>query len=176
MHSYEKLYRVLAGSVLLILSLFSSSCSTNDDNSHTTATTFVPPPPHQILRVVPHPGETSTREDAGKALGPNLHADPTKPLLIFNLANGQTFHEGEVVPLDFSLSNAKLKDDGGQYRIRYIVDDDGPQWIDKGEPIGLAGWIGGKHTVRLELIGPDGWPYHNGDYNVVTREISVSSQ
>jgi hypothetical protein len=31
----------------------------------------------------------------------------------------------------------------------------------------------GKHTVRLELIGPDGWPFRNGDANIITREISV---
>jgi hypothetical protein len=160
--------------VLLILSLFISSCSSNNDNAHTTATNFVPPPPRQVLRVVPHSEKTSTREVATGSLDPNLHADPTKPLLIFNLA--KTFHKDEEVLIDFSLSNAKLKGDGGEYRVRYIVDDDEPLWIDKNEPIGLVGWIEGKHTIRLELIGPDGWPYRNGDYNVVTREILVSSE
>jgi hypothetical protein len=162
--------------VLLILSLFFSSCSSNNDNAHTTATTFVSPPPHQILRVVTHTQKTGTPEVATGSLDPNLRADLNKPLLIFNLANRQTFREGEEVLIDFSLSNAKLKGDGGEYRVRYIVDDDDPQWIDKNEPIGLAGWIEGKHTIRLELIGPDGWPIRNGDYNVVTREILVSSK
>ena len=176
MHSHRELLQVLAGSVLLVLSFSFSSCSSNNDNAHTTATTVVPPPPRQILRVVPHSPKTGNREVATRSLDSNLNPDPTKPLLIFNLANGQTFYEGEEVLIDFSLSNAKLKGDGGEYRVRYIIDDDEPQWIDKNEPIGLAGWIKGKHTVRLELIGPDGWPYRNGDYNVVTREISVSSK
>ena len=162
--------------VLIFLSLFFSSCSSNNDNAHTTATTFVPPPPRQVLRVVPHSQNTGSRPDAMRLLDPKLHADPTKPLLIFNLANGQTLREGEEVVIDFSLFNAKLKGDGGEYRVRYIVDDDEPQWIDKNEPIGLAGWIEGKHTIRLELIGPDGWPFRNGDYNVVTREILVSAK
>jgi len=174
MHSYKKLLQHLAGNVLLVLSLFFTSCSTNNDNAHTTATTFVPPQPRQSLRVVPH--SQMTRNVATRSLDPNSHADATKPLLIFNLANGQTFHEGEEVLVDFSLSNAKLKGDGGEYRVRYIIDDDEPQWIDKNESIGLAGWIEGKHTIRLELIGPDGWPFRNGDYNVVTREILVSSK
>jgi len=75
--------------------------------------------------------------------------------------------------IDFSLSNAKLRVDGDEYRVRYIVDDDDPQWIDKWEPLWLAGWTEGKHTIRLELIGPDGWPVSNGGYNIITREISV---
>jgi len=104
---------------------------------------------------------------------PKLQVDPAKPLLIFNLPNGKTFREGEEVAIDFSLANAKLKGDGGEYRIRYIVDDDDMKWIDRWEQIVLTGWIAGKHTIRLELIGPDGWPYRNGDYNIVTREITI---
>ena len=75
--------------------------------------------------------------------------------------------------IDFSLANAKLKGDGGDYRVRYIVDDEEMQWIDAHEELALTGWTLGKHTIRIELIGPDGWPYHNGDYNVVTRELTV---
>ncbi len=172
--SNAKSMKVSPGSVLLVLSFFFSSCSPNNDNSHTTATTVVSPPPRQILRVVPpSPQKPGTREGATRSLDPNLHADPTKPLLIFNLENGRVFHEGEEVMIDFSLSNAKLRVDGGEYRVRYIVDDDDPQWIDKWEPLWLAGWTEGKHTIRLELIGPDGWPVSNGGYNIITREISV---
>ena len=105
----------------------------------------------------------------------NKQVDPNKPLLIFNLPNGKTFREGEEVVIDFSLANAKLKGDGGDYRVRYIVDDDEMQWIDRWEQVVLTGWTPGKHTIRLELIGPDGWPYRNGDYNIVTRELTVTS-
>ena len=104
----------------------------------------------------------------------NKQVDLKQPLLIFNLPNGKTFHEGEEVAIDFSLANAKLKDDGGEYRVRYIVDDDEMKWIDRWEQIVLTGWTPGKHTIRLELIGPDGWPYRNGDYNVVTRDLTVT--
>ena len=100
-------------------------------------------------------------------------ADPSKPLLIFPLPNGKTFREGEEVVIDFGLANAKLKGDGGEYRVRYIVDDEEMRWIDKWEQVVLTGWLPGKHTIRLELIGPGGWPYPNGIYNVMTRELTV---
>jgi hypothetical protein len=302
---------LLAGSVILVLSLFLSSCSTNNDDSYTTATTVVAPPPRQVLRVVPRPqrfvdlesklNETETSRPAlkilfpangatisgatvpvritlndnpkspaarddlialaldnepyiashpnslspqaapvlgplelrnvapgshllrafvlkpsletyktsdafqmttftvagagdetkppiskeaieGKAGGARLPAggglavDPNKPLLTFALPNGMKLTSDASLVIDFYLSNAKLKGDGGEYRVRYIIDDDDPQWIDKWEPVWLAGWIEGKHTVRLELIGPDGWPFLNGGYNIITREISVATQ
>ena len=100
----------------------------------------------------------------------NLHAQPNKPLLVFNLPNGKTFSEGDEVVIDFSLANAKLKGDGGEFRVRYMIDDDDMQWIDRWEQVVLTGWTLGKHTIRLELIGPDGWPY--GD-NIIMREITV---
>jgi hypothetical protein len=102
--------------------------------------------------------------------------DPSKPLLTFALPNGLKVRTDAAVVIDFYLTNAKLKADGGEYRVRYIIDDDDPQWIDRWEPVWLSGWIEGKHTVRLELVGPDGWPFPNGGYNTVTREISVTNQ
>ena len=153
-----------------VLALFAiSACSGNNDNAHTTATTFVTPPPRQVLRAELRPAKQlpATPDD------PKLNVDPKKPLLVFNLPNGKTFREGEEVVIDFSLANLKLKGDGGEYRVRYIVDDDEMKWLDRWEQVALTGWIEGKHTIRVELIGPDGWPYRNGDYNVVTREITV---
>jgi hypothetical protein len=85
----------------------------------------------------------------------------------------ETFREGEPVSIAFSLANVKLRGDGGEYRVRYMVDDDDMQWIDRWEHVVLTGWLPGKHTIRVELVGPDGWPYRNGDYNVETREITV---
>ena len=310
MNLYKELLRLLAGGVILVLSLFLSSCSTNNDNSYTTATTVVAPPPRQVLRVVPRPQrfvelenklnesetskpalkilfpvngatisgatvpvritlndnpkspavyddlialtldnepyiashpnslslqaapvlgplelrnvspgshllrafvlkpslETYKTSDAfqmitftvagpgeeakppvskdvvdGKAGGPRLPAGgglavvPNKPLLTFALPNGMKITPDASLVIDFYLSNAKLRGDGGEYRVRYIIDDDDPQWIDKWDPVWLAGWIAGKHTVRLELIGPDGWPFLNGGYNIITREISVAT-
>ena len=162
-------FRKQLGIVAVALVLASSACSGNNENAHTTATTFISPPPQQILRAESRRG----KQVPAKPDDANLKVDPRKPLLIFKLPNGKTFREREEVVIDFSLANAKLKGDGGEYRVRYIVDDDDMKWIDRWEQIVLTGWIAGKHTIRLELVGPDGWPYRNGDYNIVTREITV---
>ena len=153
----------------LAMLLACSACAGNNENSHTTATTFVSPPPRQILKV----GTRPAQQVPAKPDDSRKQVDPNKPLLIFNLTDGKTFRTGEAVVIDFSLANAKLKGDGGEFRVRYIVDDDEMQWIDRWEQVVLTGWLHGKHTIRLELIGPDGWPYRNGDYNVVTREITI---
>jgi hypothetical protein len=155
--------------ILLAIGFITSAACSNGDNSHTTATTFVSPPPRQVLQAESRP---AARVPA-KPDDPKLEVDLNKPLMMFNLQDGKTFREGEEVVIDFSLSNVKLKADGGDFRVRYIVDDDDMKWLDRWEQVALSGWIPGKHTIRLELIGPDGWPYRNGDYNVVTREIVV---
>jgi hypothetical protein len=72
--------------------------------------------------------------------------------------------------LDFWLVNAKLKGDGGEYRVRYFIDDDDARYIDKWEPIWLSGWTPGKHSVRVELLGADQYPVPNG---ITTQEITV---
>jgi len=153
-------------SALLVL----TGCSSNNDNAHTTATTIVSAPVRQQLRV-------STRP-ATKTLATPDHQDPNfnprNPFLVFNLPNEKTFGTNEPVTIDFALANAKLKGDGGEYRVRYIVDDEEMQWIDHWEQIVLSGWTPGKHTIRLELVGPDGWPYKNGDYNVAVREFTIT--
>ena len=146
-----------------------AGCSGTNDNQHTTATTIVPPPPQQALRAEFRPSSQTT---------PNLQDlpgkfDHEKPLLIFNLANGKTFQSGEEVVIDFSLANVKLKGDGGEYRVRYLVDDEEMRWIDRWEQVALSNWLPGEHTIRLELVGPDGWPARNGDFNVATRALTV---
>ncbi|HEU4767633.1 MAG TPA: hypothetical protein VFS77_09665 [Pyrinomonadaceae bacterium] len=154
---------------LLIAVFLFTGCSGDTDNSHTTATTLVSPPARQVLRAESRPASPAAVNV--KDLDGNF--DPAKPLLIFNLPNGKTFREGEEVVVDFSLANAKLRGDGGEYRVRYMVDDDDMQWIERLEQVVLTGWLPGTHTIRVELVGPDGWPYRNGDYNVVTRELTV---
>ena|ERR671926_1597897 len=155
--------------IITFIALVSVACTGGNESAHTTATTIVPPPPRQVLRVE----KRAASQAVAQPDDPKLKVDPKKPLLIFNLRNGKTFREGEPVVIDFSLANAKLKGDGGEYRVRYIVDDEEMQWIDAHEQVVLTGWTPGKHTIRIELVGPDGWPYRNGDYNVVTRDLTV---
>lgn len=155
--------------IITLIAFVCVACSGNSDNAHTTATTIVPPPPRQVLRVE----KRAANQAPAQPDDPRLKVDPKKPLLVFHLPNGKTVREGEPVVIDFSLANVKLKGDGGEYRVRYIVDDEEMQWIDAHEQLVLTGWTPGKHTIRIELIGPDGWPYRNGDYNVVTRELTV---
>jgi hypothetical protein len=100
--------------------------------------------------------------------------DPTKPLLTYSRPKGEYKGEdADPIMIDFWLSNAKLKDDGGDYRIRYFIDNDDARFIEKWQPVWLQGWTSGKHTVRLELLGKDQYPVKNGSYNITTREISA---
>jgi len=100
--------------------------------------------------------------------------DPAKPLLTYSRPKGEyKGPDADPIMIDFWLSNAKLKADGGEYQVRYVVDDDDPRMIDKWEPIWLSGWTSGKHTVRLELLDKDAKPVENGGYNTTSREISV---
>ena len=158
--------------IITVLLLSISGCSSNE-NSHTTATTVVTPPRRQVLTIF----QLQAKGDGNSATAVDLNRpgiDANKPLLIVDSPESKTYRADEVVVIDFRVLNAKLTDDGGEYRIRYFVDDDDPRWIIKDGPVGMSGWIPGKHTIRLELIGPDGWPYRNGDQNIVTREITVT--
>lgn len=152
----------------LLIVLVCSACSGGNENAHTTATTIVSPPPRQVIKAEFRAGPRVPIEP----IRLKMYADPSKPVLALSRLPS-SIREGEEVVLDFSLANAQLKGDGGEYRVRYIVDDDEMQWIDRWEQVVLTGWIEGKHTIRVELVGPDGWPYRNGDYNITTNEITV---
>jgi hypothetical protein len=121
-------------------------------------------------------GQTMAPPREGKDFPASAAGDvnPSKPLLTYSRPKGE-YKDADADPImiDFWLSGAKLKGDGGEYRVRYIVDDDEPKFIDKWEPIWLSGWINGKHTVRLELLDKDDKPVENGGYNTTSREISV---
>lgn len=101
--------------------------------------------------------------------------DPKKPLLTYSRPKGEyKGADADVIMIDFWLENAKLKDDGGEYRVRYSVDGDEAKFIDKWAPIWLSGWTVGKHTIKLELIDKDGNIVDNGGYNSTMREITVT--
>jgi hypothetical protein len=153
----------------LLVLLVCSACSSGNENAHTTATTVVSPPPPQVLKAEFRPGQ----QVPAKPGDPNKRVNVNEPLLLFNFVDGGLFLGDSEVVINFSLANAKLKGDGGEYRVRYYVDDDDAQWVDRWEDVSLTGWTSGYHTIRLELIGPDGWPYRNGDYNIETRKFEV---
>ena len=121
-------------------------------------------------------GQTMAPPREGKDFPASTAGDvnPSKPLLTYSRPKGEyKGADADPIMIDFWLTGAKLKGDGGEYRVRYIVDDDDPKFIDKWEPIWLSGWINGKHTVRLELLDKNGRPVENGGYNTTSREISV---
>jgi hypothetical protein len=101
--------------------------------------------------------------------------DPKKPLLTYSRPKGEyKGDDANAIMIDFWLSNVKLKNDGGDHRVRYSVDGGTAKFIDKWEPIWLTGWTAGKHTVKLELVDKDGNTVENGGYNSTTREITVT--
>ena len=116
-----------------------------------------------------------TRRPCRSAVSPNAHRNAGGSARSSS-TSGYSGSRWTSNVIDFSLANVKLRGDGGDYRVRYGVDDDDMQWVDRWEQVVLTGWIAGKHTIRVELVGPDGWPYRNGDYNVVTREITITRE
>ena len=100
--------------------------------------------------------------------------DKTKPLLTYSRPKGEyKGADADAIMIDFWLSNAKLKGDGGEYRVRYSVDGGEAKYMDKWEPIWLSGWTSGKHTVKLELLDASGNVVENGGYNTTSRDITV---
>lgn len=100
--------------------------------------------------------------------------DAAKPLLTYSRPKGEyKGADAEAIMIDFWLSNAKLAGDGGEYHVRYSVDGGEAKTLDKWQPIWLAGWGEGKHTVKLELVDKNGNVVDNGGYNSTSREITV---
>ncbi len=100
--------------------------------------------------------------------------DHAKPLLTYSRPKGEyKGADADAIMIDFWLSNAKLKGDGGTFRVRWSVDGGEPQYIEKWEPIWISGWTAGKHSLKLELVDEAGNVVDNGGYNSTTREITV---
>jgi hypothetical protein len=58
--------------------------------------------------------------------------------------------------------------------VRYSVDGGEQKFLDKWEPIWLAGWSAGQHKVRLELVDKSGNVVDNGGFNATERTITVT--
>jgi hypothetical protein len=120
-------------------------------------------------------GATPARE--GKDYPPSQagNVDPVKPLLTYSRPKGEyKGADADPIMIDFWLLNAKLQGDGGEYRVRYSVDDGEAKFLEKWEPIWLSGWVSGKHRVKVELVDKAGNVVDNGGYNSTTREITVT--
>lgn len=118
------------------------------------------------------PKATPEGKDVQPSTGGSI--DRAKPLLTYSRPKGEyKGDDANAIMIDFWLSNAKLQGDGGEYRVRYSVDGGEAKYIDKWEPIWLAGFAAGKHTVKLELVDKSGNAVDNGGYNTTTRDITV---
>ncbi len=101
--------------------------------------------------------------------------DASKPLLTYSRPKGDyKGADAEAIMIDFWLMNAKLVGDGGEYRVKYSVDNGEAKYIDKWSPIWLKGFADGKHNVKLELVDKSGNLVENGGYNSTTQEITVA--
>src|SRR5207244_4821306 len=100
----------------------------------------------------------------------------SKPFLSCSGTKGVFCREhADPIMLDFCHFNGKLRDQGGDYRVRYTIDGHAG-FLDKWEPIWLTGWTSGPHTVKLELIDKDGNVVENGGYNSTARDITVTKK
>lgn len=119
--------------------------------------------------------------DAKKAEGADVKeseagsVDFTKPLLTYSRPKGK--YEGDAaksIMIDFWLANAKLVGDGGDHKVRYTINSEDPELIEKWEPIWLNGWREGAYTIKLELVDKDGKLVENGGYNLTSRSIDIA--
>ena len=100
-------------------------------------------------------------------------AKSDKPLLTYSRPKGEyRIAENEPIMVDYWLSNAKLKGDGGKHQVRCTIDGQ-VMIFEKWEPVWLTGWTVGKHKVQLELLDEKSQVVENGAYNIVTREFTV---
>lgn len=101
--------------------------------------------------------------------------DFSKPLLTYSRPKGK--YEGDdadAIMIDFWLSNAKLTGDGGKFKVRYTINDNEPEMIEKWSPLWIKGWKDGNANIKLELVDGDGKLVENGGYNSTVRSIEVS--
>ncbi len=125
------------------------------------------------------PAETAKPTPEGKDMKESTAGavDPKNPLLTFSRPKGEyKGADASEIMIDFWLSNAILVGDGGQFRVRLLVDDKPVMMIEKWEPVWFKGWADGKRTVKLELVDSSGTLVDNGGYNSTTREIAITTK
>ena len=118
---------------------------------------------------------TPAREGKDLPGQPGAVVDAKQPILTYSRPKGEyKGPDADAIMIDFWLANAKLQGDGGEYRVRYSVDGGEQKFLDKWEPIWLAGWSAGSHKVRLELVDKTGNVVDNGGFNATERTITVT--
>lgn len=101
--------------------------------------------------------------------------DMTRPLLTYSRPKGEyKLETSDKIMVDFWLTNAKLKGDGGEYRVRIKIDAADPIYLEKWEPVWLTGWVPGKAMLALELVDGNGNIIDNAGYNRTTRDITIT--
>lgn len=101
--------------------------------------------------------------------------DMARPLLTYSRPKGEyKLETSDKIMVDFWLTNAKLKGDGGEYRVRIKIDAADPIYLEKWEPVWLTGWVPGKAMLALELVDGNGNIIDNAGYNRTTRDITIT--
>ncbi len=97
--------------------------------------------------------------------------DLSQPYLTYNEPSNQLYlTEGGPILLDFFISNCELTKDG--YKVRLTIDKKATKNLHDWQPYYIYGLDEGQHTVRLELLGPDGLLV-KGPFNDVEQTITV---
>jgi hypothetical protein len=123
------------------------------------------------------PGAFATRTFyVGEGPKKGEHAAPPSnnmngPLLTYSRPKGTyKASESQKILLDFYVTNAKLGPK--EYKVQVGVDGTTMPEITKWQPYYLSGLAKGKHTIKLQLVDPQGKPVP-GSYNSPSSEITV---
>lgn len=79
--------------------------------------------------------------------------DLSKPYLTYNQPDGE-YKAGMPILVDFMLTNAQLSNDG--YKVRLTIDGTDKRILTDWVPYYVYGLKKGPHTVKLELLTPQG--------------------
>lgn len=96
------------------------------------------------------------------------------PLLTYSRPKGEyRGRDAKRVLLDFYVSNAQLG--ANAYKVVASVDGKLADTLTEWVPYYIEGLTDGEHTVRLQLIGPDGKPVP-GPFNTAEGKITVARE
>jgi hypothetical protein len=94
-----------------------------------------------------------------------------QPLLTYSRPKGDyKAEDAKQILLDFYLSNAELGAD--KFKVIASIDGQVKDTITEWMPYLIEGLAAGEHTVKLELVGPDG-KVVPGAFNTAERKIKV---